>query len=860
MAKGKGSIGRRTFLETSVAAVGAVSAAGTPAGAAAEEQSRPSSGVAARRPYNGAYTGEHLNRVAFPLGGHRRRDDLPRGHGRPLARVAAAQARGLQRAVRLRGAARQGRRRRVARVLEGPVPSWKLFGAAGQPATGAAARRTACRASARRRFARALPVRHGDACDDPQGAAARSSSPAGARSSRATPTARPCRWPALEYAFANTSDRPLEAVFSFNARNFLRGRQGEAGGARGAGRLRALVGRAGRARRGTRRSFCARVDDPAAKVNAAWFRGGWFDPLTLAWKDVADGRLLRARRRSTEGGAGAGRRRSSSRSRSRPAQRRRSSLRLSWYVGLTNLRAPASDRAAEAGRAAAARTGPGTRGASPASTRWPRFWARSTRGLREQAAALLDCFYDTTLPPEVVEAVAANLTILKSPTVLRQADGRLWAWEGCGDSGGCCHGSCTHVWNYAQALPHLFPALERTLRETEFGVVAGRARPPDVPRARCRSGPPTHDFHAAADGQLGGIMKVYRDWRISGDTRVAARALAAACARASTTASRPGTRGTAASSRSRTTTPTTSSSGAPTACARSFYLGALRAAVLMGAGARRRACRSTRSCSTKGRARRRAASCGTASTSSRRSSGRTLRAKNPLETKSFGRRATRPRRVALLEKEGPKYQYGAGLPRRTASSAPGWPRCAASARSSTARKVDEPPRARCTATTCAHDLSEHANPQRPTLRLRRRGRAAALHLAARAARSSLPFVYSNEVWTGIEYQVASHLMLMGRVDEGLEIVRACRDRYDGRVRNPFDEYECGHWYARAMSSYALLQGLTRRALRRGRQDAAPRADACAATSAPSSRRRPATARSACATASRSSRCAPAGSR
>ena len=77
-----------------------------------------------------------------------------------------------------------------------------------------------------------------------------------------------------------------------------------------------------------------------------------------------------------------------------------------------------------------------------------------------------------------------------------------------------------------------------------------------------------------------------------------------------------------------------------------------------------------------------------------------------------------------------------------------------------------------------------------------------------AAHPTLPFVYSNEVWTGIEYQVASHLMLLGMVEQGLEVVRTCRDRYDGRVRNPFDEYECGHWYARAMSSYALLQGLS----------------------------------------------------
>ena len=72
---------------------------------------------------------------------------------------------------------------------------------------------------------------------------------------------------------------------------------------------------------------------------------------------------------------------------------------------------------------------------------------------------------------------------------------------------------------------------------------------------------------------------------------------------------------------------------------------------------------------------------------------------------------------------------------------------------------------------------------------------------------SLPFPYSNEVWTGIEYQVASHLMMLGLVAEGLEIVRAVRDRYDGRARNPFNEYECGHWYARALASYGMLQGM-----------------------------------------------------
>jgi hypothetical protein len=72
----------------------------------------------------------------------------------------------------------------------------------------------------------------------------------------------------------------------------------------------------------------------------------------------------------------------------------------------------------------------------------------------------------------------------------------------------------------------------------------------------------------------------------------------------------------------------------------------------------------------------------------------------------------------------------------------------------------------------------------------------------------LPFVYSDEVWTGNEYQVASHLIHEGYVDEGLTIVKATRSRYDGRTRNPWNEYECGNWYARAMSSYALLGALS----------------------------------------------------
>src|SRR5258708_5232370 len=78
----------------------------------------------------------------------------------------------------------------------------------------------------------------------------------------------------------------------------------------------------------------------------------------------------------------------------------------------------------------------------------------------------------------------------------------------------------------------------------------------------------------------------------------------------------------------------------------------------------------------------------------------------------------------------------------------------------------------------------------------------------RGGKPTLPFIYSDEMWTGIEYQVASHLLLEGFLKKGLSIVKAVCSRYDGHVRNPWNEYECGNYYARAMASYALLPSLS----------------------------------------------------
>jgi non-lysosomal glucosylceramidase len=71
-----------------------------------------------------------------------------------------------------------------------------------------------------------------------------------------------------------------------------------------------------------------------------------------------------------------------------------------------------------------------------------------------------------------------------------------------------------------------------------------------------------------------------------------------------------------------------------------------------------------------------------------------------------------------------------------------------------------------------------------------------------------PMPYWPEVWTGLEYAYAIGLIQQGRADLAQDVVAAARERFTGRRRNPFDEAECGHHYARAMASWGLVVALT----------------------------------------------------
>ena len=421
--------------------------------------------------------------------------------------------------------------------------------------------------------------------------------------------------------------------------------------------------------------------------------------------------------------------------------------------------------------------------------------------LRARTVKFKEALFSSTLPPYVLDAISANLAILKSPTVLREENGNLWGWEGCFPDKGCCEGSCTHVWNYAQAFPHLYPQLARTLRNLEYvrsmddrGHVNFRGAIPE--------GPVDHKGPAAADGQLGGIMKVYRDWHISGDTGwlremypLAKRSLDYCIGTWD-----PDHRGGLFEPHHNTYD--IEFWGADGMCT-SIYLGALSAMAKMA-----QAVGQTSDEAFYGDLAKRCAHF----MDEELFNGEYYRQKVQhldLRDTSFANSVAHvddksSEMQQLLKREGPRYQYGGGCLSDGVIGA--WMARAYGIETPITRKNVRSTLHAIFKNNFKTDLSEHANAQRPGYAM---GREPGLLLCSwpHGDKPTLPFIYSDEVWTGIEYQVSSHLIAEGFVNEGLTIVKAVRSRYDGRTRNPWNEYECGNWYARAMASYSLLGAL-----------------------------------------------------
>lgn len=781
---------RREFLQLSAATAGAIGAGNISKASEilAQPGTRPKPLLIRResRRCNGEYAGDWLSRVAFPMGGIGAGMICLDGTG-SLSHVSVRNRPQLFNSPLTFAAICIKGRPNVARLLEGLPPDWKKMAAIPELAGstfGLPHFRDA-------KFRACFPFATIDLSDRevPLTVKITGWSPfeAGDADNSSLPVA------ALEYEFTNKTKKTMDAVFSWNAQNFMATNK-DANAVKPAPGGFMLWCSAPKERGWEDGALTATVDDPAVKVNHAWFRGGWFDSLTMAWNDVANGDCF-DRPPITDGAPSPGA------SLFVPFQlapraSKKIVVRLAWYVNQTNLRIGKDPEVNSAPT-------PGTY--KPWYTSRFRsieevtsYWRERYDELRAKSQRFSNCFYDSTLPPEVIEAVAANLTILKSPTVLRQADGRLWGWEGCNNNEGCCAGSCMHVWNYAQSIPHLFPGLERTLRETEFGPSQDE-RGHQQFRSALPIRPLQHDFHAAADGQLGGIIKVYRDWRISGDTEWLRRLWPKVRTSLNYCIELwdPGHKGCVEEPHHNTYD---IEFWGPDGMCTSFYLSALKAATLMGEALNDDVSLYT-DLLNKGTIRMEE-DLFDGEYFFQKVEWENLQAKNPI---SMPRANYSPEAVALLQQEGPKYQYGRGCLSDGVLGA--WMAFVCGVAPVLDPKKVESHLKSVHRYNLKTDLTAHANPQRPGFACGDEG-GLLLCTWPKGGQLSLPFPYSDEVWTGIEYQVASHLMSVGRVDEGLQIVRILRDRYDGRARNPFCEIECGYWYARAMSSYALLQGLT----------------------------------------------------
>jgi uncharacterized protein (DUF608 family) len=382
--------------------------------------------------------------------------------------------------------------------------------------------------------------------------------------------------------------------------------------------------------------------------------------------------------------------------------------------------------------------------------------------------------FGSTLPPAAIEAVAASITVLRSTTCFRVADGTLLGWEGTFDHRGSCEGSCTHVWNYAQTLAFLFPDLERSMRRVEF-LLETDAEGKMAFRTNRVFGAPTYEQLPAADGQLGTIVRLYRDWRISGDDDflhelwpAAKRALEYAFHAWDTDGDwvLDGVQHNTFDVEFRGQSSMTCSIG----------LAALAAAAAM------------------------AEHLGEHGDAARYREALASGSERVDELLFDGEYYVQ----RIDDVDAYRYQYGTGclsdqvvgqlfahvaglgyvLPREHVKAA--------------------------IEAVYAHNfrrsLADHHSVQR-TYAL---NDEAGLLVCTwpKGGRPRLPLIYADEVWTGTEYQVAAHLVYEGLVDEGVSIVEATRDRHDGFRRNPWNEVECGNHYARSMASWAVYLALS----------------------------------------------------
>lgn len=446
-----------------------------------------------------------------------------------------------------------------------------------------------------------------------------------------------------------------------------------------------------------------------------------------------------------------------------PGQEASTSFAITWHF--PNLSLPGTRLPADLGRHYA------TRFASAADV--ARYLGKHTDRLQQTTRLWHDTWYDSTLPYWFLDRTFANTSILATSTCHRFRNGRFYGWEGVG----CCAGTCTHVWHYAQAVARLFPELERILREQvdyaagvgfdpQTGIISHRAEEPVGP---------------AVDGQAGNILRTYREHQMSTDSAFLKRLWPRVKASLEYLIRHDPNGDGLLEGAQHNTLDAQWFGEVPWLS--SLYIAALAAGEAM-----------AREMGEDGFA----ARCRTL----KERGGKNL--VQQLWNESYGyfiQRADPAHARAVGSYDGCEIDQVFGQH---------WAFQVGLGRILSAAHVT-----RALKSLWTYNFTPDVGPYR---QVHKPGRWYAMPGEAGLLMVTFPkgngpkiddpaggwsAMYFNECMNGFEYQAAGHMIWEGLVQEGLAITRAIHDRYDASRRNPWNEVECGDHYARSMASYGI---------------------------------------------------------
>jgi len=527
--------------------------------------------------------------------------------------------------------------------------------------------------------------------------------------------------------------------------------------------------------------------DGADEIQPYWYRGQWQDAIVTFWNEFTSGERL-SRREYDE----PSKRDHCSLGKNikvAPGEKKTVRFVLSWYVpNCVNYWDKSEERKGKTWKNYYSKLYSSAAEAGIRSLRdWDDLYARTLE--------YKNTIFGSTLDPDVIDAAASNLSVIKTATVFRLENGEFYGWEGQLQNHGSCEGTCQHVYNYAYALCFLFPELERSIRNLEFDHCTFESGETTF-RIKLPITIPQSPVIPCLDGQMGCVIKTYREWKISGDDEWLRRnwvkvksVLEFAWSDKNACEWDKNKLGVLTGRQHHTLD---MELFGPSSWLQGFYLAALRAASEM------------------------AEYLGEVDKAEEYlalyEKGREWTKENLFNDEYFCQKVDLSDKATLdhfgvserywNEETGEmKYQIGEGSAIDQLLGQWHADICGIG-------DIFDPEQVDIALRSMFKNnfktsMRNFANPWR-IFSINDDAGAVICDYPEGARKPKIPVPYCEETMHGFEYAFAGLLASRGYIEEGLTVVRSVRERYRGHNRNPWNEMECGSNYARSMASFALI--------------------------------------------------------